>query len=155
MTPNSVSPVLKQTLTFVIEDIFSYPMNKEDFEVTVYSATNGAYRKPLRPVSASESPKNLTVMFGGAYSGDYRFIISHKTEGYLKTLNPDIALTVGSNVTSVTPMQASTCGGTVLTITGTNFGTQVTDNPVSVVFNGGIGAIPCIVNATTLTTTSI
>ena len=42
-----------------------------------------------------------------------------------------------------------------MTITGTNFGTTVTDNPVSIVFNGGIGALPCIVDPTTLTTTNI
>jgi hypothetical protein len=44
--------------------------------------------------------------------------------------NVGLQFTVGSNVTNVTPNTGSKYGGTLLTITGTNFGTVPTDNPV-------------------------
>jgi hypothetical protein len=39
-------------------------------------------------------------------------------------------LDVSSKVSSVTPLVGSIHGGTMITITGTNFGTEKTDNPV-------------------------
>jgi len=67
-------------------------------------------------------------MFGGAESGTFFFTIRHATFGLIGT--EGLNLIVGSTVTSVSPMTASIYGGTVLTITGTNFGTTKTDNPV-------------------------
>jgi hypothetical protein len=48
-------------------------------------------------------------------------------------------------VTSVTPMSGSIYGGTILTIAGTNFGTKITDNPVQISYNGGVGSTDCFV----------
>jgi hypothetical protein len=48
-------------------------------------------------------------------------------------------------------MSGSIYGGTVLTITGTNFGTVKTDNPVSIVYNGALGATSCFVQTTSAT----
>jgi hypothetical protein len=45
----------------------------------------------------------------------------------------------------VTPLVGSIHGGTVLTITGTNFGTKKTDNPVQLSTHGGVGSIDCFV----------
>lgn len=47
-------------------------------------------------------------------------------------LNDNLALTVGSNVTSITPSSGSIYGGTVLTITGVNFSNEPLDNPVKI-----------------------
>ena len=59
-----------------------------------------------------------------------------------------MVLDVGSTVTSVSPMSASIKGGTLLTITGTNFGTAKTDNPVQISYNGGVGSTHCFVQTT-------
>jgi hypothetical protein len=49
--------------------------------------------------------------------------------------NPDLessglVLDVNAYVDSYTPTTGSIYGGTLLTITGRNFGTEITDNPV-------------------------
>ena len=45
-------------------------------------------------------------------------------------------------------MTGSIYGGTLLTITGNNFGNVYTDNPVQISNNGGIGSIDCFVKET-------
>ena len=54
-------------------------------------------------------------------------------------------------MTNVTPKIGSIYGGTELTITGTNFGNVYTDNPVSIVYNGAVGATSCLVQQTSAT----
>jgi hypothetical protein len=54
-------------------------------------------------------------------------------------------LDVSSKVTNVSPLVGSIYGGTLVTITGSNFGTQKTDNPVQLSTHGGIGSIDCFV----------
>ena len=39
-------------------------------------------------------------------------------------------MTIGSNITSISPNVGSIYGGSLLTITGTNYGSTITDNPV-------------------------
>jgi hypothetical protein len=88
-------------------------------------------------------------MFGGAYSGDYIVHVRHSQEGLINAAGTPFV--VGSTVTSVSPMTGSIYGGTILTITGTNFGTVATDNPVSIVYNGALGATSCFVQTTSAT----
>lgn len=54
-------------------------------------------------------------------------------------------LDVSARVTGYTPTSGSIHGGTMLTITGTNFGKKKTDNPVQISTHGGIGSIDCFV----------
>lgn len=54
--------------------------------------------------------------------------IRHKTVGLLDTTT--LVLTVKTEVTSISPKVGSIYGGTLITIVGTNFGKQKTDNPV-------------------------
>jgi len=54
--------------------------------------------------------------------------IRHKTFGLIET--KDMILDVSSRVSSISPKIGSIYGGTMVTITGTNFGTEKTDNPV-------------------------
>jgi len=70
----------------------------------------------------------FVVMFGGAWSGMYQINIRHKEFGLLNTKG--LNFTLGSNVTDFSPKTGSIYGGTHLTITGTNFGSEFTDNPV-------------------------
>lgn len=69
--------------------------------------------------------------------------IRHKHYGLLDTT--DMLLDVSSTVTSIEPVVGSINGGTLLTIKGTNFGTQKTDNPVQLSTHGGVGSVDCFV----------
>ena len=82
----------------------------------------------MNVIAVDETTKTLTVMFGGAWSGLYRITVRHRDFGLLNTKGLDF--TVGSNVTDYSPKEGSIYGGTLLTITGTNFGSEFTDNPV-------------------------
>jgi len=62
-----------------------------------------------------------------------------------------VILDVSASVTSYTPMSGSIYGGTLLTITGTNFGNEITDNPVQISSNGGINSKDCFVQSTSAT----
>jgi hypothetical protein len=95
----------------------------------------------MNVIGADDSTKTLTVMFGGAWSGMYQIMIRHSAFGLLNTRG--LNFTVGSNVTSYTPMVGSIYGGTLLTITRTNFGSEFNDNPVQISTLGGVGSIDC------------
>ena len=82
----------------------------------------------MNVIAVDNATNTITCMFGGAWSGKYWITIRHSQYGYLDT--KDIILTVGSNVTSITPKYGSIYGGTLLKIKGTNFGKEFTDNPV-------------------------
>ena len=84
--------------------------------------------RQMNVLAADDSTKTLTVMFGGAWSGIYSISIRHREFGLLNTKG--LNFTVGSNVTDYYPKAGSIYGGTLLTITGTNFGSEFTDNPV-------------------------
>lgn len=128
LSPSSASPVLKTLLTVTLESTFPVALDKNDFSVNFTSTTNSSIVKRLNVVSVDDSAKTLKVMFGGAKSDTFRVALRHKTQGLLKT--SDLLFNVGASVTSVSPKQGSIHGGTILTIIGTNFGTQKTDNPV-------------------------
>jgi hypothetical protein len=69
--------------------------------------------------------------------------IRHKFYGLVDT--DGMILDVSTKVSKVSPLVGSINGGTLVTITGTNFGTQKTDNPVQLSTHGGIGSIDCFV----------
>ena len=82
-------------------------------------------------LSVDDEAKSIECMFGGAESnGAHDFIMSirHSVYGLIDTTL--IPLDVTSSVTSYTPKSGSIYGGTLFTITGTNFGSTITDNPV-------------------------
>ena len=149
LNPNTASPVLKTQILINIQADFPYTLHREDFTVNATRQTNSSYVKRMNVVGVDDANKQLTVMFGGAHSDLYDVSIRHKQFGLVKTVN--LVLDVGSTVTSVSPMSGSIYGGTLLTITGTNFGTQKTDNPVQISYNGGVGATPCYVQTTSAT----
>lgn len=71
--------------------------------------------------------------------------IRHKEFGLVETVG--ITLTVGSNVTSISPQSGSIYGGTLITITGTNFGKEFTDNPVQISTLGAVGSVDCFLQS--------
>lgn len=104
-------------------------------------------------LSVDNDAKTLLANFAGAFSGMYQISIRHSTYGLLDT--EGMFLDVSSKVLSVSPSTGSIYGGTLVTITGTNYGSAITDNPVEISTNGGIGNVRCyvkeIVNHDTIT----
>jgi hypothetical protein len=82
-------------------------------------------------------------MFGGAYSGTYSVQIRHTHFGLIDS--SAFKFIVGSTTTSISPRVGSIYGGTLLTITGTNWDANPQNNPVSIVYNGAIAATICYV----------
>jgi hypothetical protein len=111
-----------------LESDFPYTLDKADFSVNMTNITNPDYSRPCNVLEVDDAAKTITVMFGGAWSGEYRVDIRHSAFGLVDTSGT--TFTVGSTVTAITPVTGSMYGGTLLTITGTNFGTEITDNPV-------------------------
>jgi len=99
----------------------------------------------MNVIGVNDTAKTVTVMFGGAWSGLYQMSIRHKVYGLVNTTG--LILTVGSNVTSISPNAGSIYGGTEVLITGTNFGTVFTDNPVQISTLGGVGSIDCFLSS--------
>ena len=92
---------------------------------------------------AAEPKKQITVMFGGAYSGAMQVSIRHREYGLLDTTG--MILDVSASVKSYSPKVGSIYGGSLLTIEGGPFGTVKTDNPVQLSYNGGVGSTDCFV----------
>lgn len=151
LTPNSASPVLKTPIDVQLETSFPYELKKEDLQMWVYRTKedNTTLTKQVNVVSVNDTAKSFKVMFGGAESAVFNVKIRHATFGLIKTEN--MQLTVESRVTAVSPRTASIYGGTIITITGTNFGTVKTDNPVQISYNGGVGSTHCFVLTTMAT----
>jgi hypothetical protein len=137
---------LKTPIEIELDPNFPYALKAEDFSVNATSTNDynpetkqdapGTYIRYLNVLSVrtegsienNDVKKYIRCMFGGAYSGMFLISIRHKHYGLLDTT--DMLLDVSSKVTAVSPKVGSIHGGTLMTITGTNFGTQKTDNPV-------------------------
>lgn len=146
LTPDSVSPVLKTKVTVQLEADFPYTLTKEDLSINATSTTDHTYIRYMNVLSVNDTEKTFVTMFGGAYSGKYQISIRHSAYGLVGTEN--LILDVGTYVHEYSPMVGSIYGGTLLTITGDNFGNVYTDNPVQISDNGGIGSIDCFVQET-------
>jgi hypothetical protein len=98
----------------------------------------------MNVIGVNDTTKTLTVMFGGAWGGYYQMSIRHKVFGLIDT--NELTLTVGANVTSVSPNIGSIYGGTEVWITGNNFGSVISDNPIQISTLGGVDSIDCFAN---------
>jgi hypothetical protein len=144
LNPNSASPVLKTPIEITVDSEFPYPLDDRSlFSVNATSVTDSSYIRYLNVLSVNEETRVIRAMFGGAYSGLFQMSIRHKHFGLLNTQG--MVLDVSSKVTKVTPQTGSVYGGTLLTIEGSNFGSEITDNPVQISTHGGIGSVDCFV----------
>lgn len=116
-------------------DEFTVQLRKADGQRT--------YVKDLYIIEADATAKTLVVKFGGAYSGSYYLRAISSTYGRLD--DNAMTLAVEAYVTSISPSSGSKYGGTLVTITGVNFGTDPYDNPVK------IGNTYCLVQTTSAT----
>ena len=145
ITPPSANPTLKTKINITLESDFPYTLDRADFSINATNISNPSYFRQMNVIGADDSTKTLTVMFGGAWSGMYQIHIRHSAFGLLNT--DGLKLTVGSNVTDYYPKTGSIYGGTLLTITVTNFGSEFTDNPVSISTLGAVGSIDCFLES--------
>lgn len=143
LSPSSANPTLKTKINITLEATFPYTLSRADFSVNATNISNPSYFRQMNVIGVNDADKTIEVMFGGAWSGLYQVRIRHANFGLLDTSG--LILTVGSNVTSYYPTEGSIYGGTLLTITGTNFGKVKTDNPVQISTLGGVGSVDCFV----------
>jgi len=143
IAPTSVSPVLKTKITIKLESEFPHTLKREDFTVNATSTTKEGYVRYMNVIAVDDEKKELTVMFGGAWSGEFKVNVRHKDYGLVDT--SAVTLDVSASVDSFSPVKGSIYGGQLLTITGKNFGTEKTDNPVQISYNGGVGSTDCFV----------
>jgi hypothetical protein len=142
ITPNSVSPVLKQNVTIQLESDFPYTLNRDHFTVNATSETNSTYVRYMNVIDVDDANKRLVCKFGGAWSGSFNIRIRHNKFGLIKST---LLLDVSANTTSIDKNKGSIYGGTLLTIRGQNFGSVITDNPVQISTLGSIGSLNCFV----------
>ena len=129
-----------------METDFPYTLLKEDLSINATSTDDPTYIRYMNVIAVDDEAKQFTAMFGGAYSGTYQIHIRHREYGLVGTDN--LLLDVSASITEYYPMTGSIYGGTLLTITGNNFGNVYTDNPVQISNNGGIGSVDCFVKET-------
>lgn len=149
MIPLSVSPVLKSEITFHLMSDFPHTLSTSDFSINATSQHESTYMKRMNVIRVDDAAKSVTVKFGGAQSGLYSIIIRHAAWGLIDTSS--LTLRVESDFTNFSPMSGSIYGGTLVTITGTNWGTIYTDNPVEISYNGALGSTKCFVQTTSAT----
>lgn len=151
LNPSSVNPVLKTKIEIQLDTNFPYTLTKEDFSVNATSISNSSYIRYMNVVEVDDSAKTITCMFGGAESeyGPFKIWIRHSATGLIES--DGLTLDVNAYVDSYSPTVGSIYGGTLLTITGRNFGEEYTDNPVQLSTNGGIDSIDCYVEETSAT----
>lgn len=79
-------------------------------------------------MSVNDTNKTFTVKFNGAPVGSYTFAVtSSSVSKYGRLDTSAISFQTSSTVTSISPTSGSYFGGTLLTITGTNFSTTISD----------------------------
>jgi hypothetical protein len=79
-------------------------------------------------MSVDNANKKFTVKFNGAPAGTYTFaVISSSVSKYGRIGTTGIILKTSSTITGVSPTSGSVYGGTLLTITGTNFSSTLID----------------------------
>jgi hypothetical protein len=113
------------------------------FSVNATNVDDPTNIRYLNVLSNDDTAKTVTVLFGGAWSGNYQVAIRHSVYGLLETTN--LILKVGTQVDAISRNTIGMHGGTLFTITGKNFGKEKTDNPVQISYNGGLGSSNCFV----------
>lgn len=127
VSPASVSPVLKQTLTITLGTDIT--LDSEDLSVYLNSETDSENDKELNVYEVDNGAKTISARFGGAWSGTYTVNVISAVEGKFSSV---LSLDVSGTITGISPSTGSSNGGTLVTVTGTNFDTDVLNNPISI-----------------------
>jgi hypothetical protein len=103
-----------------LQNNFLYTLKKSDFSAMIVNSSDSTIFNMMNVIAANDTAKTLTFMYGGAWSGIYNLSLRHNQYGLINTKG--LQITVGSNITSITPKVGSIYGGSLITITGTNYG---------------------------------
>ena len=139
LDPAKVSPITLRKIVIQLDD--AYPeagMTKEDFSVEIVPVSlektklevNNEGRRAFNVIAVDTVAKTITIKYGGAYSGTYDLLIKSKTNGNIDT--SATPLKVVFEITGISPMSGSIFGGTVLTISGGPFSTDLSETIVKV-----------------------
>lgn len=91
------------------------------------------YIRDLYVMRVDNNAKTLTVKFNGAPPAQYYFALtSNSASNYGRLDTSAVSFQTSSVITAVSPKSGSVFGGTLLTITGTNFSTIISDQAVKV-----------------------
>ena len=102
-------------------------------------------------MSVDDPKKTITVKFNGAPIGAYTFVVTANSlpSKYGILDSSAIIFQTSSTVTNISPSTGSVLGGTLLTITGTNFSTKILDQAVSITTSPSNYVMCDIITATT------
>lgn len=130
LEPSSASPVLATEIYVFLDSGYPETLVVDDFSAILYSNDDEEYERELYVMDVDDSEKSIKVKFPGAESGSYWLSLSSEQYGRLDS--DVLQLSVHGTVTGFSPAGGSKYGGTLITITGENFGTIITDNPVMI-----------------------
>lgn len=138
ISPTSMSPVLKADIVISVTASLTdtngdpYALSAAaadgDLSVVLSSTTNSENDKTLNVFEADDAAGTITARFGGAWSGSY--LVDVYSNAYGK-FDSETYLDVSGTVTGISPLTGSIWGGTLITITGTNFDDDPFNNPVN------------------------
>jgi hypothetical protein len=136
--------VLKGILTLSVTN-YPYTLVQSDIEVSIVSQSNSSLVRYINVIEVGNDSGNqyIKVKFGGSESGLYDVFVRAKSYGRFDSTGVTLR-TIGV-VTSFSPNQGSLFGGTLITVTGYNFSTDIQDNPIR------IGYTDCLVESSTNT----
>jgi len=146
LSPTSVSPVLHTPIIITLTAAYTGTLVIADTTVILHGtdkAGKATTRKMyITKVDNAAAKKTIQIKFPGAVSGDYTLTVSTKVDGALDSTA--LNLKVIGEVTGFSPLAGSNAGGTLLTITGRHFSTNILDNPVTLGGAGSKGNIKCL-----------
>lgn len=144
LSPSNSSPVQKKDLVITGTGFSS---DASDFKVWLIPDDASGTTYECNVVSSNST--SITCRLSGGKKGDYRVKVHMEGKGYSMPTSTDKDLfKYRLTVSSITPSSGSVVGGTVLTITGTNFSTILNENQVVI---GESGFDYCIILTATAT----
>ena len=108
------------------------------------------YSRELYIMSVDNTAKTFTVKFNGAPVGSYTFeVTSTSASNYGRLDTTALSFSTSATLTGISPKTGSVFGGTLLTLTGTNFSTTLLDQAVSITNSASMIILCDILTATT------
>jgi len=153
VSPASVSPVLHTKVTITLAASYTGTLTIKDTTVNLHGTDKkgkATLRRMYITAVNNTGKRTIQIKFPGAVSGDYTLTVSTKLDGAIDS--SALALKVIGEITNFSPVEGSNMGGTLFTITGRHFSTDILDNPVTIGGAGSKGNIKCLLVSSSDTT---
>jgi hypothetical protein len=138
LVPVLASPVLKSNLTIKVKN-FADTLTKSDLSASLVLSTDPSKVRQLNIIEIDDVNKKLILRYGGAPSGLYILKLTSQLYGNFDASS--LTFQAIGKVTDFQPRSGSLNGGTLITITGYNFSTDIMNNNVR------IGYTDCLVES--------